>query len=128
LTAGGFGRDADQVLAALESYLREVSELIEMIPSGLVRGAGRRAQEAAELIKADVKRDYRLRAHEKARLSDVEREYFYPCIMKTFIALQALRVNTSPGPPWKDALWNADHELSYGISELKRAIARSKGP
>lgn len=113
-------RDEKEIRAALQAYRDEIADIVAMIPDGtyLVRGAGDQAREAATHLKAAVEAEYKPPARLQQFMSEVERNFFAPCMHRVFVDLQKLRTNTSPGPDWKQALFEADSELSYWLSQL----------
>ena len=52
-------------------------------------------------------------------MSEIERDFFAPCMHRVFVALQMFRTNTSPGPDWQRALFDADSELLHWLFQLK---------
>jgi len=91
-----------------------------MIPNGtyLVRGAGDRAREAASILKAAAKADYKRPASSRQSMSRFESRIYEPCMHRVFVALQKLRTNTNPGPAWKSALFDADTQLNHWLHQL----------
>lgn len=121
MTMRAIGRSTEEIQAALQAYRDEIAEIDAMIPNGtfLVRGAGTRVREAANNLKAEVKSDYERTVKHPQSMSEVERNFFAPCIHRVFVALQMFRTNTSPGPDWKRALLNADSELNHWMNQLR---------
>ncbi len=122
MTMQSIGRSANEVRAALQAYRDEIEEILQMIPSGtfLVRGAGEQARAAAQRLKAGVKADYKMPAHLKRRMSDVERKFLEPCMHRVFAHLQNLTTNSNPGPDWRHALDEADADLGHWLALLNQ--------
>jgi hypothetical protein len=111
-------QDAQEARERLQAYLDQIAEVIAMLPpSGayFVRGAGERVRQAAQQLKAAVKADYK-RSQRPA--TEVERNFVAPCMHRLFVALQAFRTNTSPGPDWHRALYNAEFEVNHWLHQL----------
>jgi hypothetical protein len=116
------GRDMRGVQDALNAYRQEIDEIVQMIPEGtiLVRGAGQTVKERTAKFKARVKREYIATSSVRAQaaMSDIERRFYAPCVHRVFVALQMFKINTNPGPECKRALFEADSELSWWLSQL----------
>ncbi len=122
------GLRVDEILATFQDWTEQVEKIQQLIPAGtyLVRGAGRRAQEGARFLKEAVKLGYRHPATIRREHSDLERDFFEPCVHRVFVALQKLRIGTSPGPEWKQALDDAAAELSHWTGQLYMAHKRHR--
>jgi hypothetical protein len=109
------GRTVDQVRAAIQAFREQIAHIDSLIPQGsyLVRGAGEQAREAAKNLKASITAEHKRPASSRRSMSRVELDLFDPCMHRVFVALQFLKVGSSPGPEWRTALFNADSELSH---------------
>lgn len=122
------GQSVDEILSTFRKWSEQVDELRQMIPLGgyLVRGAGEPAQAAARALKEAVRLEYRRPAAIRRAHSDVERDFFEPCVHRVFVALQKLRIGTSPRAEWRHALDDAAAELSHATSQLGFAQKRHR--
>lgn len=126
-----FGRNAQQLLVALQSYDAEIDELIQAIPQHEVpisSDQGRRLVDAATKLKADVKHDYETsqKYDRDGKFSPVEPAFWAMFPHKLFVALQKLKLNTRPGHGWLRALHDAQHEVRYAVSGIQEWIEAGK--
>lgn len=128
MTMRPYGRNAKQLLTALQAYADEIEELIEALPQHEVSIASQRGcelVEAAGKLKAAVKHDYQSsqKYHREEKFSAVERAFWAMFPHKLFVALQKLNLSTRPGPNWLPALLDAQHETQYTTAGVREWIS-----
>jgi hypothetical protein len=115
------GMTRAQIVAALQGYAYDIDRIVALIPFG---NGAKEAQSRLKQLKTATHGDYKHRHSiaSSTQLTPQEQANLERSIRDMFSAIQAIGVNTNPGPEWRSALFQADLEIERCLAKLQDPV------